>query len=113
MVLFQKKKAKKNKDFYLKDFKESLNELKITKKDFEKAKEDFKKNIEYFVDEANKDRSQRLKKYLNAIDYYLKHGFVEKVNSNDEKDEFKIINRTTRAEFDKDYLFGTLFFKDK
>ena len=54
-----------------------------------------------------------MKKYLDAINYYLKHGFVEEENSNDEEEKFKITNRTTRAEFDKEYIFGVLLCKDK
>ncbi len=104
-----KEKDKKNNDFYLKDFKK----LKITKKDFENAKEDLKKSKKYFIEENYNECLQRVEKYLDAIDYYLKHGFVQEVNSNDEKDEFKITKRTTRAEFDRDYLFGALFYKDK
>ncbi len=108
-----KEEAKKNNDFYLKDFKKFLSELKITKKDFEKAKEELKKSTEYFYDENYNERSQRVKKYLNAIDYYLKDGFVQEVNSNDEEEKFKITNRTTRAEFNKEYIFGVLLYKDK
>lgn len=104
-----KEEAKKNNDFYLKDFKK----LKITKKDFENAKEELKKSKKYFIEENYNECLQRVEKYLDAIDYYLKHGYVEEVNSNDEKDEFKITKRTTRAEFDRDYLFGALFYKDK
>ncbi len=89
---------KKHLDYYEKgNFKQDLNNFKITEKDFEDLKEAIKKDCSNY-EEMFKSDIELLKRITRAIDYYLEHGLDENADVFDEnKGGFKIDKKTTRA----------------
>ncbi len=105
------------KDYFIKYIKENyenfIKNFKITQKEFEKFKDEIKKNINLDIEDIEKLEEQ-ISNILNAVDFYLNNNENEKQN-----EEFKIVKGMKRQELfekvrilDMNNYVGTLKFKD-
>ncbi len=88
-------------NFFYKDFRKYLENLKISEQKFKEFKENSKKMIQNNKNDLEYGRKE-FKKALRAVNFYLEHGLDENADVyNETKGGFKINSKTTRGELYK------------